>query len=96
MSLCAEAKESAEEFDLRVDVGRLGRAEIEHQNSRGEGEDAVAQRLDPADVAARKSVVVGSHRATIAFSPKRVNPPFDLGARSIRGSSQTSPEFGAR
>ena len=49
-------EQGAQQFRLRVDVGRLGRAEIEHQHRRREGEDAVAQRLDPADVAAGKGL----------------------------------------
>jgi pimeloyl-ACP methyl ester carboxylesterase len=36
---------------------------------------------------------VDPHGARIAFGPNRVNPPFDFGARSIRGSSQASPEL---
>ena len=41
-----------EEFGLRVDVGWLGRVKVEHQNGRRDGEKAVAQRRDAADLAA--------------------------------------------
>jgi hypothetical protein len=72
---------------------------VEHQNRRRNGENAVAQRCDAADLAAGQSVVVGLHGATIAFGPKRVNPararkrlearrgsaPFDFRGAFIRG-----------
>ena len=59
-------EKGAEQFSLRVDIGRLGRAEIEHQHRRRKGENAVAERLDAADVAASEGIVVVPHGATIA------------------------------
>ena len=55
-------RERMEEFGLRVDVGWLGGVKVEHQNGRRDGEKAVAQRRDAADLAAGQSVVVGLHR----------------------------------
>ena len=52
----------------------LGRVEVEHQNGRRDGEEAIAERRDAADLAAGQSVVVGLHGVTIAFRLKRVNP----------------------
>ena len=42
--------EGAEEFSLRVDIGWLGRVKVEHQNCRRDGENAVAERRDAADL----------------------------------------------
>ena len=66
-------RQTAEQFRLRVDIGGLGRAEIEHQHSRRESENAVAQRLDPADVAASEGIVMVLHEATIASGLNWVN-----------------------
>ena len=39
-----------EKFGLRVDIGWLGRVKVEHQNGRRDGENAVAERRDAADL----------------------------------------------
>ena len=41
-----------QQFGLRVDVGWLGRVKVEHENSRRDGEEAVAERRDAAHFAA--------------------------------------------
>ena len=48
----AQSRERMEEFGLGVDVGWLGRVKVEHQNGRRDGEKAVAERRDAADLAA--------------------------------------------
>jgi hypothetical protein len=79
-------RQGAEQFSLRVDIGWLGRAKVEHQHRGREGENAVAQRLDSADVAAREGIVMVLHAATIAKDEARgqsaVAVPFAL--RSTR------------
>ncbi len=64
----------AEQLSLRVDIGRLRGAEIEHQHRGGESKNAVTQRFNAADIAAGEMVVVEPHGASIAFGPNRVNP----------------------
>ena len=74
--------ERADERSLRADVGGVGRMEVEHQHSRREGENAVAQPRDPARLAAGQAVVVGLHGATIASLRNRVNRRANVARRA--------------
>jgi hypothetical protein len=71
-----------------MDIGWLGGVKVEHQNRRRNGENAIAERRDPADLFTGEGVVVGLHGVTIAFGLKPVNPSgdvmFDLGPASLR------------
>ena len=57
-----------------MDVGWFGCVKVEHQNCRRNGENAIAERRDAANLFASQSVVMGRHGPTIAFELKRVNP----------------------
>ena len=92
-------REGAEQFSLGVDVGWLGRAKVEHQHRRGKGENAVAQRLDAADVAAGEGIVMhsssGDHRnrrrarSTRLRRPSRARAP--LGEQPARYARAAPP-----
>ena len=88
-------EERAEQFGLRVDIGWLRRAKVEDQHRRGKGEDAVAQRFDPADVAARIDVVMAPHGATIATAWARRQscrgPPRSASSRAICARKSATP-----
>src|ERR1700677_5301897 len=43
-------RKRVEEFSLRVDIGCFGRVKVEHQNRRRNGENAIAERRDTADL----------------------------------------------
>ena len=48
-SRCGDRKR-AQEFGFGVDIGRFGCVKVEHQNRRGNGENAIAERRDTADL----------------------------------------------
>ena len=89
-----------EEIGLGVNIGWLGRVEVEHQNGRRDGEEAIAERRDAADLAAGQSVVMGLHGVNNRLRTEagqsaddyviareeafQTDAPFDLGPATLR------------
>ena len=56
-----ELHQRRRELAFAVNIGGFRRMDVEHEQRHGDGEDAVAERADAAEVGAGDGVVVGRH-----------------------------------